>query len=253
MDTRFCRCCSVEKDRSSFYKSSRSSHGMSDYCKECTKRKVNLRTATKRNPPAKITEKFCKSCGETKAIDNFGVSTQCKDGYRPHCRPCVNAKAKQRAFSPSSIATKECAKCCVVMSVEYFNKDKRSPDGYNYACRDCCKHRTLMSKFGISIEEYRILHEKQNGVCFICGQAEKRKGRWGNQDLAVDHCHKTGRVRGLLCAACNTALGLFNEDLSILGSAIRYLEKEKGSGRSNSQTRTRVNGMAKASTSRRGR
>ena len=74
--------------------------------------------------------------------------------------------------------------------------------------------------YGLSGEEYKILLNKQNGVCAICKTACSSGRR-----LAVDHCHVTGRVRGLLCANCNTALGKFKDSPSLMVDAIRYIEK----------------------------
>lgn len=75
-------------------------------------------------------------------------------------------------------------------------------------------------KYGITIDEYNFLLEKQRGVCSLCSLPE----RFRNRRLAVDHCHTTGRVRGLLCQDCNTALGKFKENIEVLGKAIKYLE-----------------------------
>jgi hypothetical protein len=83
----------------------------------------------------------------------------------------------------------------------------------------------LQKEFGISLEEYDVLLEKQNGVCAICGLTEKMfhhnsKRPW---PLCVDHDHQTGKVRGLLCNKCNTGLGKFNDDADLMGRAWRYL------------------------------
>ena len=63
------------------------------------------------------------------------------------------------------------------------------------------KH-TLKTKYGITPDFYQMVWEQQKGLCAVCGKPEKSKKR-----LAVDHCHKTGNIRGLLCMKCNTALG----------------------------------------------
>lgn len=78
---------------------------------------------------------------------------------------------------------------------------------------------SLKSKFGITVEQYDATLEKQNGVCAICNKT-CRTGR----RLAVDHCHKTGKVRGLLCAECNNGIGKLNDDPDLLRKAIKYLE-----------------------------
>lgn len=83
----------------------------------------------------------------------------------------------------------------------------------------------LKKRFGISLEDYELMLESQNNVCAICKQPEvsidhrTKKVR----TLAVDHCHITNKIRGLLCTNCNTALGLFKDDASVLTQAIAYL------------------------------
>jgi len=69
------------------------------------------------------------------------------------------------------------------------------------------------------------MHKKQNGLCLICGNAEtSRNPKTGEpRSLAVDHDHETGKIRGLLCTFCNTALGKFHDDVEILKKAIDYL------------------------------
>ena len=75
-------------------------------------------------------------------------------------------------------------------------------------------------RYGIDINIYEKMLESQNGCCAICGtaQAELKK------TLAVDHCHVTGRVRGLLCDPCNKGLGYFRDSLEIMSRAIDYLK-----------------------------
>ena len=75
-------------------------------------------------------------------------------------------------------------------------------------------------RYGIGRKEYDAMHAAQGGLCAIC----RRTCRSGRA-LAVDHCHETGRVRGLLCASCNGGLGLFGDRTDLLSSAIRYLEE----------------------------
>ena len=77
----------------------------------------------------------------------------------------------------------------------------------------------LKKNFDITIEEYNNLFKKQGGTCSICRKKENGKL------LAVDHNHKTGEIRGLFCMKCNTALGRFNDDLSLFKKAMEYLEK----------------------------
>lgn len=81
----------------------------------------------------------------------------------------------------------------------------------------------LRYKFGIEIEDYQRLREKQNFKCAICGYAEPPNAST-TEKLYVDHNHATGYIRGLLCMSCNTALGHFRESLTFLKNAVNYLE-----------------------------
>lgn len=82
--------------------------------------------------------------------------------------------------------------------------------------------------FGLSKKDYKVMLSEQNGVCAICGFSETVRTNTNKlMNLAVDHCHKTGEIRGLLCSKCNMALGGFNDDVSTLKSAIEYLNKHK--------------------------
>ena len=88
------------------------------------------------------------------------------------------------------------------------------------------KHRTrrayLKRMFGITLEQYEEMVISQGDCCAICG-----KHRTTNkQRLAVDHCHLTGVVMGLLCSHCNKSLGTFKDSINILNKAIAYLQKE---------------------------
>lgn len=83
-------------------------------------------------------------------------------------------------------------------------------------------------RFGISYEEYLALSENQNHVCAICKKPETQLDKSNKtKRLAVDHCHTTGKIRGLLCMLCNSALGKFNDDVILLEQAITYLKENQ--------------------------
>jgi hypothetical protein len=83
----------------------------------------------------------------------------------------------------------------------------------------------LRRSFGISVAEYDRLHLSQAGACALCGNGETSdNGKGTTRRLAVDHCHRTGAVRGLLCQACNTGIGLLKDDPALLLRAIEYLQ-----------------------------
>ena len=79
------------------------------------------------------------------------------------------------------------------------------------------KSYLLKSKYGITIDDYERMFEEQGGKCWICKQKKKK--------LSVDHNHKTGKVRALLCTNCNTSLGKMKDSIQILENAISYLKK----------------------------
>jgi len=77
----------------------------------------------------------------------------------------------------------------------------------------------IKSAYGITADEYNYLFIKQEGKCAICKQHQGTLPK----RLSVDHCHETGKIRGLLCNKCNVSLGNFNDDISLLKEAIKYL------------------------------
>lgn len=87
--------------------------------------------------------------------------------------------------------------------------------------KDTTVRKIRLKRYGLNLEDYNSLFIKQKGKCAICGKHQSELKR----SLAVDHCHKTGRVRGLLCRNCNTAIGMLNEDIENLRCAILYLNE----------------------------
>lgn len=96
----------------------------------------------------------------------------------------------------------------------------------SYICRSCHRNRLLkhdLKKLGCTIEQYEQLYTKQNGCCAICGTTIGHKSKNGHSArLAVDHCHTTGKIRGLLCGNCNRGIGCLGEEN--LQNAINYLK-----------------------------
>lgn len=82
----------------------------------------------------------------------------------------------------------------------------------------------LRQRYGLTLDGYQEILKRQNGVCAICeGQPNgpgADKGRFH-----VDHCHRTGKVRGLLCGKCNTAIGLLDDDAKRAMRVARYIEE----------------------------
>lgn len=93
------------------------------------------------------------------------------------------------------------------------------------------KGYSLRRDYGISIEDYQELFEKQGGVCAICGRpdGDEKGNNNGSKSLAVDHDHETGVVRGLLCSMCNKGIGSLMDSRALLRKAIEYLDAHERS------------------------
>lgn len=123
---------------------------------------------------------------------------------------------------------KVCSKCKIEKDDFDFSSNRNSPDGLHSVCRTCARAtnkvwhtkstapKDTLRKYGICKWEYELLLEKQKGLCKICEQADTKR-------LSVDHCHKTHKIRGLLCGNCNRGLGLFKDNPRLLERAIKYL------------------------------
>lgn len=98
-----------------------------------------------------------------------------------------------------------------------------------YCSGDCSSigmsRKYLMKAYGITYEEYLELFNKNSGRCYICNSDGFRIDPNQRLKLAVDHCHETGVVRGMLCHNCNRGLGLFQDSPEFLKTAAAYLER----------------------------
>jgi hypothetical protein len=90
----------------------------------------------------------------------------------------------------------------------------------------------LKKRFGISLEEFELMLESQKHVCAICGHPERSIDHRTKRvrSLAVDHCHTTGKIRGLLCSDCNTALGLLKDNPETMANMIIYINSTCAAG-----------------------
>jgi hypothetical protein len=84
------------------------------------------------------------------------------------------------------------------------------------------RNRQYIKTYGITVDDYNRMFEEQGGKCKICG-TEEPKSR-GNKHFAVDHCHTTGQVRGLLCNVCNIAVGFYEKHSN---KVVEYLREFK--------------------------
>jgi hypothetical protein len=96
---------------------------------------------------------------------------------------------------------------------------------YRAKNRSALCDRERKRKFGITRNEYANMFHSQNGVCAICSEPETATRLGVIKALSVDHDHKTGKVRGLLCSDCNTGIGKLKENRNVFISAIKYLDQ----------------------------
>lgn len=87
-----------------------------------------------------------------------------------------------------------------------------------------CLESITYKRHGLSVKEQRRMRIKAGGCCAICNKHESKCKR----QHAIDHCHKTGAIRGILCAKCNIGLGYFGDSLEGINRAVRYLENASG-------------------------
>ncbi len=97
-----------------------------------------------------------------------------------------------------------------------FEKVKKTKKAYDVANKKRFKDLNREKRYGLTAEQFNYMFNCQNGLCAICNVLSA---------ICVDHCHKTGKVRGLLCHPCNTAIGFMKDDVSRLKSAMEYLQK----------------------------
>ena len=103
----------------------------------------------------------------------------------------------------------------------------RHPEKDRAMRRIAVRKYTLRKAFGITVEEYDAILVEQGGACAICGFKPTYAGGYTHgKNLAVDHDHATGRIRGLLCDLCNRAMGQFKDNADVLRKAIAYLERK---------------------------
>jgi hypothetical protein len=119
---------------------------------------------------------------------------------------------------------KRCGKCRVLKPLDQFYYRSRAKSKLDYQCKACkntYSRKTVLARTGMTPITYEEKVAAQGGVCAIC------KGACSTyKHLSVDHCHTTGKFRGLLCGNCNRGLGLFQDNATVLKNAIDYLTKE---------------------------
>ncbi len=137
--------------------------------------------------------KYCITCKITKPETDFPRIIKSQEERYTYCKSC--SKVRRRAL---------------------IEDEKQALTKLEY---------DLRTKFGLTLHHYTSLLDKQQGVCAACRKPEQRKRK---KRLSVDHNHTTGKVRGLLCTACNTGLGLLKDDFDTLLNLAKYVQEYDG-------------------------
>jgi hypothetical protein len=147
-----------------------------------------------------VKSKTCNTCKTEKLISEFTVRKSGARSGQPvsQCKECLQGKQKIRKDRDPTIYRR----------VEWPSKLKRV--------------------YGITVDDYYKMLANQNGGCAICGSkvaSARRRKYVATEMFFVDHCHSTGKVRGLLCGTCNRGLGYFKDSPELLSNAIAYLKE----------------------------
>lgn len=180
-------------------------------------------------------KRVCTRCELLKPINEFDKNHK---GYLGHDSDCSECK-KQRGekyrrsigikkpkqvptlYDDKGVAThRECTMCKTMKELAQFNKHGGGTaylDRHPY-CKDCSSERHLKQKYGLTAKDKEKMFERQNKSCDICLTTMELK------TIHVDHCHKTGKIRGLLCSACNKSIGLLKDDPERCLRMAKYLK-----------------------------
>lgn len=160
--------------------------------------------------------RLCTKCGQTKPLDSQHFTKDKHDptGFTYRCKHCRNETSREW-----NEKNKEKVKESNLKNREKRKQFYSSPEGIISS-----RKAHLKKTYGITLDEFNQMLKKQKGKCAICGGTETRDK---HKVMAVDHDHKTGKIRQLLCFKCNSALGNFNDDSKLLKKALKYLKKHE--------------------------
>lgn len=174
----------------------------------------------------------CSRCEEIKDEDQFYTCGSKPGGYTSHCKSCFLAlqaiRLRRNRERPTTEierrpdVLRKCCGCKRLLPETEFHINRQTKQGLSARCRECASHKLRRYRGAkITRDEYETILAAQGGHCALCDKVRETSGR----SLSVDHDHKTGKVRGILCVLHNTLLGSAEDSIEILQSAIAYLEK----------------------------
>lgn len=159
--------------------------------------------------------KKCSQCGANKDLGEFYVKDKKTGRLCAYCKECD--KAKRKAYYEKNGDK-------VRARIRAYQKANPEVQARSVAKRRANGKRRLADvrqRYGVSEEQYAEMMERAGGVCEICGRVPSEVSKKG---ACVDHCHDSSKVRGILCAPCNSGIGSLQDDPAVLRKAIEYLE-----------------------------
>ncbi len=154
--------------------------------------------------------KKCTACNITKEMTEFRKAATGKNGLAAECPPCQTQRSRIWRKNNKEL---------------YKQIYKERNDRPDVKIRN--RQHSLLRNYGITIEQYEEISKQQKHLCKICNLPETRIASGKVSYLAVDHCHMTGKIRGLLCLNCNRMLGAAKDSIETLLIAINYLKSTK--------------------------
>lgn len=229
-----------------FYRAANGKDGFNNRCVECIKeysRKLHAskpKKGRKRLDPLSPT-KVCPKCGIEKSKGEYFNNRSARDGKSANCKPCQQATTNAwRQTANGQEMVRVSGRRWRSENPDRVRANKKrfrdnNPESAMASVRKCWEENYdtykitgwrwwLKKKYGLTEERYYELADEQEGRCAICKKTEADSLR---KKLCVDHCHKTGKVRGLLCFGCNVALGNMNDRIDLLEKCIEYLRKHE--------------------------
>ena len=162
--------------------------------------------------------KYCPKCEINKLISEFRKRSKDSKYFGSYCRSCESKYMTERYKVQRTKWKKENSTKQLGYSRKWKNNNKEKLYYYN---------TVTARNFDLTVEDfaklYDTLYRKQKGCCAICGKHQSRL----NERLGVDHSHKNGMIRGLLCKNCNLGIGLLQDSAEVCSAAAEYLRMSK--------------------------
>lgn len=142
-------------------------------------------------------QKTCTKCHTSKPYTAFRQrKLKTMTSYRSHCRECERKEHR-----------------------DWYSRNKEYTKLYQESRKTSTEDRRLNRIYGISLKDLNLMVKDQDNKCKICGDS------FLNSRMCVDHCHKTGKIRGILCNKCNSGIGLLKDSRDVVKNAYNYLEE----------------------------